>query len=165
MAGGNVILNTHGLVISKENTLLMRNPLVRGSTVTNMCDSPGIPSTNVAFVAVESDVQGRPGKVPFEKGYSQMDWLLRAKKMNRIQPRRDGITMAEVMKHNTVEDGWTVIDGKVYNISPYLQYHPGGAKILKSALGRDCTKLFRKYHAWVNYDMLLDKCFIGPFIE
>ena len=74
-------------------------------------------------------------------------------------------SMEEVMKHNTEDDGWTVIDGKVFDITDYLKYHPGGAKILKTALGKDCTALFRKYHAWVNYEMLLEKYVVGSILS
>lgn len=114
------------------------------------------------FVAVEAEKTGRRRKVPFEKGYSQMDWI----RLSNQRPARPSsilneLTMEEVMKHNTEEDGWTVIDGKVFDISDYLKYHPGGSAILKSALGRDCTILFRKYHAWVNYEMLLEKYVVG----
>lgn len=42
----------------------------------------------------------------------------------------------------------------MYNITPYLHYHPGGADILLKAAGRDCTGLFNRYHAWVNLDGL-----------
>ena len=34
--------------------------------------------------------------------------------------------------------------GKVYNISPYLRFHPGGAAILLKAAGKDGTALFQK---------------------
>lgn len=58
--------------------------------------------------------------------------------------------MDEVREHNSEYDGWTVLHGKVYNIAPYLHYHPGGVAILKQILGRDGTALFEKYHRWVN---------------
>lgn len=69
--------------------------------------------------------------------------------------------MEEVKHHNTEEDGWTVIKGIVYNISPYLRFHPGGAKILKVSLGKDSTTLFNKYHPWVNVTALMDRCVVG----
>lgn len=50
---------------------------------------------------------------------------------------------------------------QVYNLTPYLQYHPGGAKILMSVAGKDGTAAFDKYHAWVNADFLLSKCLVG----
>lgn len=53
------------------------------------------------------------------------------------------------------------VGAQVYNIGPYLRFHPGGHEILLKAAGTDCTKLFDKYHAWVNADMLLEACLLG----
>lgn len=99
-------------------------------------------------------------KVPFEKGYSQMDWL----KLTRTHPDLAGshteffvisfknkmmqflnliyvvpglkgqsnkrlISIDEVRKHKTEGDMWTVLKGRVYNISPYMKFHPGGTAI------------------------------------
>lgn len=50
---------------------------------------------------------------------------------------------------------------QVYNISPYIRFHPGGVDWIMKGAGRDCSSLFNKYHAWVNADMLLEKCLIG----
>lgn len=67
---------------------------------------------------------------------------------NRDGPKKMGWT--EIRKHNSVHDGWVVLRGKVYNISPYLAYHPGGSTILERVLGKDITALYDKYHRWVN---------------
>jgi cytochrome b involved in lipid metabolism len=105
-------------------------------------------------------------KVPFEKGYSQMDWL----KLTRTHPDLAGlkgesnrrlITMDEVKQHKSGDSMWTVLKGRVYNISPYMNFHPGGVDMLMKAVGRDGTLLFNKYHAWVNFDILLEKCLVG----
>lgn len=66
------------------------------------------------------------------------------------QPLRRNIPMSEVAIHNTKQDGWIVLKGNVYNISPYLKYHPGGSSIFKQVLGKDATPLFNKYHKWLN---------------
>lgn len=63
-------------------------------------------------------------------------------------PKRMG--WAEIRKHNSIHDGWVVLRGKVYNISPYLAYHPGGSSILERVLGKDITALYDKYHRWVS---------------
>ena len=42
-----------------------------------------------------------------------------------VSPKRL-ITMEEVKQHKTDEDAWTVLRGRVYNISPYIRFHPGG---------------------------------------
>lgn len=36
------------------------------------------------------------------------------------------MTAKELRQHNTREDAWTVLRGKVYDIGPYMLYHPGG---------------------------------------
>lgn len=37
--------------------------------------------------------------------------------------------MDEVRKHQTEDQMWTVLKGRVYNISPYMKFHPGGTAI------------------------------------
>ena len=66
--------------------------------------------------------------------------------------------------HASPDDCWTIIRGKVYDISKYIKFHPGGDKILLGA-GKDCTALFDKYHAWVNLDALLSKSCLGYLVH
>ncbi|KZV22423.1 cytochrome b5 isoform A [Dorcoceras hygrometricum] len=50
--------------------------------------------------------------------------------------------MEEASQHNTSEDCWVVIDGKVYDVTSYLEEHPGGDDILLEATGKDATEEF-----------------------
>ena len=50
---------------------------------------------------------------------------------------------------------------QVYNVTPYLSFHPGGLDWIMKGAGVDATSLFNKYHAWVNADFMLDKCVVG----
>ncbi|KAF5194435.1 Cytochrome b5 reductase [Thalictrum thalictroides] len=109
-------------------------------------------------------------KVPFEKGYSQMDWL----KLTRTHPDLAGlkgesnrrlISIDEVKQHKGEGSIWTVLKGRVYNITPYMKFHPGGVDFLMKAAGKDCTSLFNKYHAWVNAEFMLEKCLVGTLDE
>ncbi|CAN6446392.1 unnamed protein product [Victoria cruziana] len=129
-------------------------------------NAPGTSISNNLQVDEKKKKPVQRAKVPFEKGFSQMDWL----KVTRTHPdladlkgksSRRLITMDEVKQHNNEGSMWTVLRGRVYNISPYMKYHPGGADMLMKAGGRDCTSLFNKYHAWVNADFLLEKCLVG----
>ncbi len=52
-------------------------------------------------------------------------------------------TMAQVATHNSADDCWTIIDGKVYDITSYIPRHPGGDEILR-ACGTDGTSLFER---------------------
>ncbi|KAH7930697.1 hypothetical protein BV22DRAFT_1139150 [Leucogyrophana mollusca] len=63
------------------------------------------------------------------------------------------------------ENAWTAINGKVYNITPYLPFHPGGDKELMRVAGRDGTKLFSLTHAWVKADFMLDACLVGFLVS
>lgn len=41
---------------------------------------------------------------------------------------------------------WTIIDGKKYDISDLMSWHPGGEDLLMLAAERDATELFYSYH-------------------
>ncbi|GIL65912.1 hypothetical protein Vafri_19551 [Volvox africanus] len=41
---------------------------------------------------------------------------------------------------------WTVYRGVAYDLTPYLDRHPGGRWLLNLAIGRDATALFESYH-------------------
>ena len=45
---------------------------------------------------------------------------------------------AEVSKHNSADDCWIIVDGKVYDVTSYILDHPGGDSILNNA-GSDST--------------------------
>jgi len=54
-------------------------------------------------------------------------------------------TEQEVKNHNKPETGlYIVIDGNVYDVTNFVDEHPGGAKILKRVAGKDATKQFWK---------------------
>jgi cytochrome b involved in lipid metabolism len=70
------------------------------------------------------------------------------------------ITMAEVAKHNTRTDCWTVYKERVYDVSHYASAHPGGMKIF-AGKGKDCTEDYDRYHAWIDCDRTIGKYQVG----
>jgi len=44
-------------------------------------------------------------------------------------------TREEVAKHATQNDLWVIIDGQVYDLTRYVDPHPGGLEIMKNAGG------------------------------
>eukprot|EP00581_Thalassiosira_minuscula_P013532 CAMPEP_0183720924 /NCGR_PEP_ID=MMETSP0737-20130205/13408_1 /TAXON_ID=385413 /ORGANISM="Thalassiosira miniscula, Strain CCMP1093" /LENGTH=225 /DNA_ID=CAMNT_0025950875 /DNA_START=45 /DNA_END=722 /DNA_ORIENTATION=+ len=107
-----------------------------------------------------------PNNKGVRKGFGLHDWmtLLRHAKdlaQRKGAPLRRDIELSEVRLHDKPYDGWMVLRGKVYNIGPYLAYHPGGSDILEKCLGRDGTILFDKYHSWVNIENLIGPLLLG----
>lgn len=52
------------------------------------------------------------------------------------------VTPEELAKHNTESDCWIAFRGLVYNVTPYMEFHPGGVDELMRAAGQDGTQLF-----------------------
>ncbi|CDH54182.1 cytochrome b5 [Lichtheimia corymbifera JMRC:FSU:9682] len=102
-------------------------------------------------------------KVILEPGHSPLDWarLKSSGKDLRGVTQLGRYTLEDIKQHRTEDDAWTAIQGKVYNITPYLKFHPGGVKDLMRIAGRDGTKLFMLTHAWVNAEFMLDACLVG----
>eukprot|EP00938_MAST-03A_sp_MAST-3A-sp1_P005246 g5246.t1 len=50
--------------------------------------------------------------------------------------------MDEVQKHNTEDDCWLAIKGKVYDVTPFLDDHPGGPEVVTDCAGTESTDAF-----------------------
>ncbi|KAI5897639.1 uncharacterized protein SCHCODRAFT_02609854 [Schizophyllum commune H4-8] len=55
-------------------------------------------------------------------------------------------TLEEVKKHNTRESCWVIIKNKVYDVTSFLNDHPGGAAIILKYAGRDATAAYEPIH-------------------
>lgn len=105
-------------------------------------------------------------KVALKPGHSLMGWIhftSKAKDLSGTNGKQIEVTPDELAKHNKQEDCWVALKDKVYNVTTYLQYHPGGVDELMRGAGRDATELFNEVHQWVNYESILAKCLVGPF--
>ncbi|XP_027360489.1 cytochrome b5 [Abrus precatorius] len=51
-------------------------------------------------------------------------------------------TMQDASLHSTKDDCWIVVDGKVYDVTQYLDDHPGGDDVILGATGKDATDEF-----------------------
>ncbi|XP_064025311.1 cytochrome b5 reductase 4 isoform X2 [Pogoniulus pusillus] len=103
-------------------------------------------------------------KVPLKPGRSLMDWIRLTKSgkdLTGLKGRLIEVTEDELAKHNRKEDCWICIRGFVYNVTPYMEYHPGGEEELMKAAGADGTDLFDQVHRWVNYESMLKQCLVG----
>eukprot|EP01036_Dinobryon_divergens_P035202 gene35202-45590_t len=63
-------------------------------------------------------------------------------------------SLEEVGKHNTREDCWIIVDGSVYDVTTYVDDHPGGDSILNNA-GKDSSEgVHGPQHPVSMYDVL-----------
>ncbi|KAJ2718104.1 hypothetical protein GGI07_005884 [Coemansia sp. Benny D115] len=102
-------------------------------------------------------------KVALKPGFSPLDWarlINSGENLSGVQEPRL-YTLEEVGRHNKRDDCWMVIGGKIYNVTRYMDFHPGGKGQLMRAAGKDGTQLFYETHGWVNPDNILSKCFVG----
>lgn len=50
----------------------------------------------------------------------------------------------EIARHNTEEDLWVIMEGYVYDVTPFLKVHPGGRKVMLRLAGQDATEAFAR---------------------
>ena len=73
-------------------------------------------------------------------------------------------TLEEVEKHNTINDAWIIIKGKVYDVTSWIPKHPGGPIILQG-IGKDATSFFKNYgHPKYVEKTILPKYYIGKLV-
>jgi len=71
------------------------------------------------------------------------------------------ITKEELSLHNKKNDLWLAVNGGVFDLTLYLEYHPGGEDMLMKGAGKDATALFNYHHPWINLHNLVGKLQIG----
>ncbi|OXH34186.1 L-mandelate dehydrogenase [Cryptococcus neoformans] len=87
----------------------------------------------------------------------------RAPGVSTVQPSGQKlVSFEEVQKHNKRDDCWVIIDGKIYDVTDFLENHPGGAEIIIANAGKDATKIFKPLHPPDALDMLDSSQHLGP---
>ncbi len=61
-------------------------------------------------------------------------------------PATISYTAADVALHNSTASCWSIINGKVYDLTSYIPRHPGGANNIKRICGTDGTSEFEGQH-------------------
>ncbi|KAL4811027.1 hypothetical protein BDV18DRAFT_128430 [Aspergillus unguis] len=108
-----------------------------------------------------------------DPGFSPLDWAALTSNPNHklrganLPPGLIKVTpsMLKAQHGRKGVDAWTSYQGKVYNITPYLPFHPGGKGELLRGAGKDSGKLFLEIHPWVNWDAILGECLVGILVS
>ncbi|KAJ6941728.1 hypothetical protein NC651_007504 [Populus alba x Populus x berolinensis] len=70
-------------------------------------------------------------------------------------------TLAEVSAHNSPKDCWLVVEGRVYDVTKFLEDHPGGDEVLLSATGKDATDDFEDVGHSSTARAMMDEFYVG----
>lgn len=148
-------------MLSPGSTAKIKKPEVRDSTSKSNAST----ATSSGSAMSSGSATGNPrNKIALAPGHSLMDWIRlgsSGKDLTGVGGQIKSITPSELALHNEQKNAWIAIQGLVFNITEYMDFHPGGIPELMRGVGKDATKLFNDVHPWVNYQSILQKCFIG----
>ncbi|KAF5490903.1 Cytochrome b5 reductase 4 [Colletotrichum fructicola] len=134
---------------------------------------PGPSSSSLLPPPTHSAKPSKPSrKVILTPGHSPLDWARISgpnADLRNLPPSTPYLkvtpSMLKKMTGRKGKDAWMALGGRVYNITPYLPYHPAGEPELLRGAGRDGTKLFGEIHPWVNYETMLSACLVGLLVD
>lgn len=106
---------------------------------------------------------------PTEPGTGTEGWM-KLSESERIQEAKQQagtpqkqFTREEIEKHNTESDCWLVVDGKVYDATSVLEWHPGGKSAITGHAGKvwaETTNEFNSIHDGFAQQKLKE-CILG----
>jgi fatty acid desaturase/predicted heme/steroid binding protein len=79
-------------------------------------------------------------------------------------PATTKFTWEDLSKLNRPHNAHVAVRGKVYDVSSFIEKHPGGVDQLLLGAGRDVTILFESYHNF-NVSKVLEKYYVGELIS
>lgn len=140
------------------------------------------PSPSLLPTSSTQHPTSRPSKkIILSPGHSPLDWAALTRSTSPTAPltlrgpnassllgphRLGRITPSQLSKQTgrKGKDAWTSYQGRVYNISAYLPFHPGGEPELMKGAGRSSDGLFAEVHPWVNFEAMLGNCLVGIMV-
>lgn len=75
------------------------------------------------------------------------------------------ITLEEVKKHNTRSSVWFVIHNKVYDVTKFMDEHPGGEEVLLEQAGKNASEIFEDVSHSADAKDLMKNYLVGELPE
>lgn len=72
-------------------------------------------------------------------------------------------SLAQCAQHRSEKDCWLIIHGKVYDVTKFLDEHPGGYDIVVAASGKDGTEDFEEIGHSTTAKEMLAEYYIGEY--
>ena len=87
-----------------------------------------------------------PGRSPSER--PQCPAQAHPRRCDAAADAGRAVSASELARHNDAINGWWVsIDGRVHDVTDFVERHPGGAVVLCAHAGLDATNAFHRAHA------------------
>lgn len=74
-------------------------------------------------------------------------------------------TLAQVREHNDSKSSWLIIHNEVYDVTQFLNEHPGGEEVLLEQAGKDGSEAFEDVGHSSDARELMLKYKIGEIVE
>ncbi|XP_042318502.1 cytochrome b5 isoform X2 [Sceloporus undulatus] len=88
--------------------------------------------------------------------------MVEAAKSEQKEPwRGQYYTLEEIQKHNHSQSTWIIIHNRIYDLTKFLEEHPGGEEVLREQAGGDATESFEDVGHSTDARSLSDTFIIG----
>jgi cytochrome b involved in lipid metabolism len=65
-------------------------------------------------------------------------------------------TLEELSKHNTTESLWMCVDNNIYDVTEFVEKHPGGKKPILNYSGTDASAKFQSIYKHLESPVIDD---------
>ncbi len=91
-------------------------------------------------------IAGVVASLRIPQGATQKSQVQNSPTQSAQTPVGTSFTTADVGQHSTDQSCWTMVNGSVYDLTSYINQHPGGPDQILSICGGDGSSLFASQH-------------------